>query len=66
MSIHKLNRTITRDELKGDAYYFDESAELYFYTPDGVGGFWYETKAEMFEQHNGDDVVYHVDEILDF
>lgn len=47
---------LERDQLRGDQMYRlfyreDEEDEMYFYTPDGVGGFWYDTKEEMLEQH---------------
>lgn len=55
-----------RSNLKPDTYYFDRKDEMYFYTPDAVGGFWYTTKEEMFEQHNGKDRIIRVSEILDY
>lgn len=37
--------------LKPDQLYYFTVPSQFFYTPDGVGGCWYETKAEAFEQH---------------
>ena len=51
---------LERIDLKADQMYrlfykADESDETFFYTPDGVGGFWYDTEEEMLDQHGFDD-----------
>lgn len=57
---------ITRDRLKADTLYFDQSREMYFYTPDGVGGYWYETRAEVIAEHGPGYTLLSVSEILDY
>ena len=46
---------LERHQLKADHMYYlwerKEENGTYFYTPDGVGGYWYDTEEEMFEQH---------------
>lgn len=54
-----------RKNLKAEQAYYDRKADMYFWTPDGEGGFWYDTKAEMEEQH-GEGRVISVSEILDY
>jgi hypothetical protein len=51
---------LERDRLKADQMYRlyereDESDAMYFYCLDGVGGYWYDTRDEMFEQHESTD-----------
>ena len=46
---------LERDQLIADRMYRlfqkeDESDAMYFYTPDGIGGYWYDTKEEMLEE----------------
>ena len=40
-----------RAALKADQLYFFTVPGQFFYTPDGVGGYWYESEAAAFEQH---------------
>lgn len=54
-----------RNTLKVDTIYFDRSCGQYFVTPDGVGGYWYDTYAEAEEQHGKTELI-SVDEILDY
>lgn len=43
---------LPRAALQIDRLYYCQPADKYFYTPDGVGLVWYETKAEALEQTN--------------
>lgn len=44
--------TITpRSELSVDTAYFVRKDDMYFITPDGIGGFWYDTIEELEDQH---------------
>jgi hypothetical protein len=54
---------ISRKNLKPEQAYYDQKDDMYFWTPDGEGGYWYATKEEMEEQH-GEGTVISVSEIL--
>ncbi len=54
----------SRKNLKAMQAYYVQKDELYFWSPDGVGGFWYDTKAEMEEQH-GEGRVISISELED-
>jgi len=42
--------TITpRNELEVDTAYFVRKDDMFFITPDGIGGFWYDTIEELEE-----------------
>lgn len=56
---------LQRKYLEAEQAYHDEKADMYFWTPDGVGGFWYDTEEEMWDQHDMGDII-EVDEILDY
>lgn len=44
--------TITsRDSLEVDTAYFVRKDDMYFVTPDGIGGFWYDTIEDLEDQH---------------
>lgn len=53
-----------RKDLKAEQGYYDRKDDMYFWTPDGVGGYWYTTRKEMEDQH-GPVLVISVSEILD-
>jgi len=55
-----------RKDLQADVAYYDVKAEMYFWSPDGVGGFWYDSLEELEEQHGEAGRIIHVDEILDY
>lgn len=40
-----------RKDLKVDQAYYVERDDLFFITPDAVGGFWYNTLEELEDQH---------------
>lgn len=45
------------DQLPADTYWSIagyEGQRYYFYTPDGEGGFWYDSLREMLSEHNND------------
>ena len=42
---------VNRSRLRADQLYKVQDDDLWFYTPDGVGGYWYDTWAEVVEQH---------------
>jgi hypothetical protein len=44
-----------RSELKADQAYYIRKDDMYFYTPDGVGGFWYDTIEALEDQHGYQD-----------
>lgn len=54
-----------RSELKAEQGYYVAKDDMYFWTPDGEGGFWYDTIEEMNEQHGVGEVV-DIDELLDY
>lgn len=47
----------SRKNLKAEQAYYVQKDEMYFWTPDGEGGYWYDTKAEMEEQHGEGRVI---------
>lgn len=49
---------IARNTLEVDTIYYVRSDEMYFVTPDGFGGYWYETLAEAEEEHGKTGVTY--------
>lgn len=55
-----------RKDLKPMQAYFDRKAEQYFWTPDGEGGYWYDTKEEMEADTGNTSRVISVSEILDY
>lgn len=54
-----------RSELKAEQAYHVTKDDMFFWTPDGVGGFWYDTLEEMEDQHGVGDIIY-IDELLDY
>lgn len=54
-----------RKDLQAEQGYHEAKTDTYFWTPDGVGGYWYDTLEEMEDQHGAGDVI-DVDEILDY
>lgn len=57
---------VKRSWLEVDVPYFDRSKQLYFYTPDGVGAYWFDTWHELMESlgYSGDAVL-HIDRLED-
>lgn len=55
-----------RKDLQAEVAYYDQTAEMWFWSPDGVGGYWYDSLEELEEQHGEQDLVKHVSEILDY
>lgn len=43
--------TMYRDELDAMTGYYFEKTDQYFFTPDGIGGVWYDSEEEMCEEH---------------
>lgn len=56
----------TRASLVPDRVYYDESREIYFVTPDCVGGYWYDTLVEVAEAVGIPDMIYPIDTIPDY
>ena len=56
---------LSRKNLKAMQAYYVAKDHLYFWSPDGVGGFWYDTKEEMEDQH-GEGKVIGISELLDY
>jgi hypothetical protein len=54
-----------RDELKVNTIYYVEKDDVYFVTPDGIGGYWYDTEEEAREEH-GDGEIIDIEELSDF
>lgn len=42
---------MNRSQLVSDRLYHVEDVDQYFWSPDGVGGYWYDSLAEAFAQH---------------
>jgi hypothetical protein len=59
-------KAIERKDLKAEQAYFDQKADMFFWTPDGVGGFWYATLEELEEEHGEEGDLIIVSEILDY
>lgn len=54
-----------RKDLKAEQGYYVIDQDQYFWTPDGEGGFWYDTQEEMEDQH-GEGTIIDIDELLDY
>jgi hypothetical protein len=46
-----------RNSLQVDTIYYVQSQEQYFVTPDGFGGYWYDTREEAFSEHGEQKVI---------
>lgn len=57
---------MTRDRLKADTLYHVSDTQLFFYTPDAVGGYWYDTALEVIDAGFGDYPVHHIQTLTDF
>lgn len=57
--------TFYRDDLLAGNAYKVKSVDQYFYSPDGVGGYWYDTMAELLDQHGPVDRVRFIDVLED-
>lgn len=55
----------SRKELEAEQAYYDQKDDMFFWTPDGVGGFWYTTEEEMWDQHPYGDII-DVEEVPEF
>lgn len=53
-----------RKDLEAMQAYLELKTGTYFWTPDGIGGFWYDTQEEMEDQHGAGDII-EIDELLD-
>lgn len=40
---------MNRSQLKADTLYLFTDTQSYYYTPDGVGGYWYDNTEEVIE-----------------
>ncbi len=54
-----------RKDLKAMQAYYVRKDEMFFWTPDGEGGFWYETPEEMEAQHGVGQIIF-IAELLDY
>lgn len=54
-----------KEMLEAEQAYYDEKDNMFFWTPDGEGGFWYDTEDEMWDQHPMGDII-SVDEIPEY
>ena len=60
MFLHYSEEFKDREDLVVDALYWSENDEMFFFTPGGLGGYWYETKEEAEEQHGNFSIIRHV------
>ena len=58
----------SRKHLKVDRLYYEQPTGMYFYTPDGVGCLWFDTKEEALEEVGdfGQPIITLVQELSDF
>jgi hypothetical protein len=54
----------SRKNLQAEQAYYVSKDDMYFWTPDGEGGFWYDTEEEMWDQHEVGDIIT-IDELED-
>jgi hypothetical protein len=47
----------SRKNLKPEQAYYEQKDNMFFWTPDGEGVFWYTTKKEMEEQHGVGSII---------
>lgn len=59
---------LSRKDLKPMVLYFVQDCEQYFWSPDGEGGYWYDTKTEAIEDVGLEDnaPVTIIGELLDY
>ncbi|QFG12167.1 Hypothetical Protein OBI_RACECAR_39 [Arthrobacter phage Racecar] len=55
-----------RSEIEALVIYEETSTGQYFFSPDGVGCFWYDTLEEAQEQHGDTGDVLEVEKLSDF
>lgn len=58
----------SREHLKVDRLYYEQPTGMYFYTPDGVGCIWFDTREEALEEVGdfGQPIITLVQELSDF
>jgi hypothetical protein len=56
-----------REDLKPETTYYVRKDDQYFWSPDGEGGYWYETLEELEEQHGEQDLdeIEEIEELFD-
>lgn len=52
-----------RSDLRVDVFYRSLISEFIFFTPDGIGGYWYDTLEEAIEQHGDEYEVLFIDNV---
>lgn len=57
---------MNRDRLVADRLYFIVKGKQYFYTPDGVGGYWYDNSDEVIDAGFGDYPLHVIETLSDF
>lgn len=55
-----------RSELITDQPYFEEKSGQYFWTPDGIGCYWFESKKACLDDVDTTNLVIHIEELSDF
>lgn len=57
---------VKRSSLRVFAHYFEQSSGQYFYTPDGVGCYWFDSLAEL-NDALGDDAgtIFYIEKLED-
>lgn len=58
--------TMHRFELLADAVYYIHADDMYFYTPDGEGGVFYDDEDALIEAHGNEYNYIDIDELSDF
>ena len=58
----------SREHLKVDRLYYEQPTGMYFYTPDGVGCIWFDTREEALEEVGdfGQPIITLCQELSDF
>lgn len=58
-------KVVDSEDIVPDRLYYVMKYDMYFVTPDGIGGYWYEDEDEVIEQYGEVGTVHTVDEITD-
>jgi hypothetical protein len=54
-----------RNEMEAFVIYHETSSDTYFFSPDGVGCFWYDTLEEAQDQHGDTGDILEVEKLAD-
>lgn len=56
---------MNRSQLVSDRLYYVEDVEQYFWSPDGVGGYWYDSQYDAFANH-GRQTIHSIQTLTDW